>query len=53
VKYWEIIADNLSNTESRVYHIDASRFYGKTKKGKYVNEADAVREEDRAAARGQ
>jgi hypothetical protein len=53
VKYWEIIADNLSNTGSRVYHKDASRFYGKTKKGKYVSEADAIKEGDRAAARGQ
>ena len=30
-----------------------SRFYGKTKKGKYVSEADAIKEGDRAAAKGQ
>jgi hypothetical protein len=41
------------NTETHVYHKEGSRFYGTTKKGKYVSEADAIREGDRAAAKGQ
>ena len=40
------------NTETHVYHKEGSRFYGKTKKGKYVSEADAIKEGDRAAAQG-
>ena len=38
------------NTETHVYHKEGSRFYGTTKKGKYVSEADAIKEGDRAAA---
>jgi Arc/MetJ-type ribon-helix-helix transcriptional regulator len=30
-----------------VYHKEGSRFYGKTKKGKYVSESDAIKEGDR------
>ena len=41
------------NTETHVYHKEGSRFYGTTKKGKYVSEADAIKEGDRPAARGQ
>jgi hypothetical protein len=41
------------NTETHVYHKEGSRFYGTTKKGKYVSEADAIKEGDRAAAKGQ
>jgi len=41
------------NTQTHVYHKEGSRFYGTTKKGKYVSEADAIKEGDRAAARGQ
>jgi hypothetical protein len=40
------------NTETHVYHKEGSRFYGTTKKGKYVSEADAINEGDRAAAKG-
>jgi hypothetical protein len=41
------------NTESHVYHREGSRFYGTTKKGKYMTEQDAIKEKDRAAAKGQ
>ena len=39
------------NTDTHVYHKEGSRFYGKTKTGKYVSEADAIKEGDRAAAK--
>jgi len=39
------------NTESHVYHREGSRFYGTTKKGKYMTEQDAINEGDRAAAK--
>jgi cytoskeletal protein RodZ len=38
------------NTETHVYHEQGSGFYGTTKEGKYVSEADAIKEGDRAAA---
>jgi len=41
------------NTETDVYHKEGSRFYGTTKKGKYVSEADAIKEGDTPAAKGQ
>jgi membrane protein involved in colicin uptake len=41
------------NTETHVYHKEGSRFYGTTKKGNYLSEADAIKEGDRAAAKGQ
>jgi hypothetical protein len=41
------------NTETHVYHKEGSRFYGTTKKGKYVSEADAVKEGYRAAKKGE
>jgi hypothetical protein len=41
------------NSETHVYHKEGSRFYGKTKKGKYVSEADAIKEGDRAAKGGE
>jgi hypothetical protein len=41
------------NTDSHTYYKQGSRFYGKTKKGKYVSEADAIKEGNRAADKGQ
>jgi hypothetical protein len=41
------------NTETHVYHREGSRFYGTTKKGKYVTEAEAIKEGDKAAGKGQ
>ena len=35
------------NTESHVYHKEGSRFYGTTKKGKYMTEAEAMKEGDK------
>jgi hypothetical protein len=35
------------NTETHVYHKEGSRFYGTTTHGKYVSEADAIKEGDR------
>jgi hypothetical protein len=37
------------NTETHVYHKEGSRFYGTTKKGKYMTEAEAMKEGDKAA----
>ena len=36
------------NTETHVYHKEGSRFYGTTKKGKYMTEAAAIKEGDKA-----
>jgi hypothetical protein len=41
------------NTQTHVYHKEGSRFYGTTKKGKYVSEADAIKEGDEPAAKEQ
>src|ERR1700677_4978631 len=38
------------NTKSHVYHKETSDWYGKTKQGKYMSEADAVKEGDKPAA---
>jgi hypothetical protein len=35
------------NTETHVYHKEGSKWYGKTKHGKYLSEADAVKEGDK------
>jgi len=40
------------NTESHVYHREGSHFYGTTKKGKYMTEAEAIKEGNKAAAKG-
>jgi hypothetical protein len=37
------------NTETHVYHREGSRFYGTTAKGKYMTEADAVKEGNKPA----
>jgi hypothetical protein len=37
------------NTETHVYHREGSRFYGTTKKGKYMTEAEAIKEGNKAA----
>jgi hypothetical protein len=37
------------NTETHIYHKEGSRFYGNTTHGKYVSEADAIKEGDRPA----
>jgi hypothetical protein len=37
------------NTDSGIYHKPGSRYYAKTKQGKYMSEADAVKAGYRAA----
>jgi hypothetical protein len=37
------------NTETHVYHKESSRWYGRTKHGKYMSEVDAIKEGDEAA----
>jgi hypothetical protein len=37
------------NTQTHIYHKEGSRFYGNTPHGKYVSEADAIKEGDRPA----
>lgn len=39
------------NTDSGVYHKPGTRWYGKTKKGKYMTEADAIKAGYRAAVK--
>jgi hypothetical protein len=39
------------NTKTHVYHTPGSRWYGKTKEGKYMTEQQAIQEGDRAAAK--
>jgi hypothetical protein len=40
------------NTEKHVYHREGSRFYGTTKKGKYMTEPEAILTGNRAARLG-
>jgi hypothetical protein len=37
------------NTRSGVYHCPGSRWYGKTKQGKYMGECDAIKDGNRPA----
>jgi DNA uptake protein ComE-like DNA-binding protein len=37
------------NTETKIYHKEGSRWYGKTKEGKWMTEADAVKDGNTAA----
>jgi hypothetical protein len=37
------------NSETHVYHKEGSRFYGTTKKGKYMTEAEAIKEGNKGA----
>jgi len=38
-----------ANTDSKIYHKEGDRWYGKTKQGKWMTEADALKEGYRAA----
>ena len=38
------------NSETHVYHKEGSRFYGRTKKGRYMTETEAMKEGNRAAS---
>jgi hypothetical protein len=40
------------NTETGVYHREGSRFYGTTRKGKYMTEQDAKQAGYKPAAKG-
>jgi hypothetical protein len=39
------------NTKTHVFHTSTSRYYGKTKEGKYLSEQAAIAEGDHAAAK--
>jgi hypothetical protein len=41
------------NTATKVYHFEGDRWYGKTKEGKFMTEADAQKAGYRASKEGQ
>jgi len=41
-----------ANPDSKVYHYEGDRWYGKTKKGQYMTEADAIAAGYRASKEG-
>jgi len=41
------------NTQTHIYHKEKSKWYGRTKHGKYMSEVDALKEGDHAAKEGQ
>jgi hypothetical protein len=41
------------NTATKVYHYEGDRWYGKTKEGKFMTEAEAQKEGYRASKEGQ
>ena len=41
------------NTATKVYHYEGDRWYGNTKEGKYMTEADAIKAGYRASKEGQ
>jgi hypothetical protein len=41
------------NTDSKVFHREGSRYYGKTKQGKYMTEDEALKAGYRPPAKGQ
>jgi hypothetical protein len=40
------------NTSSKIYHYEGDRWYGKTKEGKFMTEADAIKAGYRASKEG-
>lgn len=40
------------NTRSKVFHVKGDRYYGKTKNGKYMTEAEAIKQGYHEAKRG-
>ena len=40
------------NTATKVYHFEGDRWYGKTKEGKFMTEADAMKAGFRASKEG-
>jgi hypothetical protein len=40
------------NSETHVYHKEGSRWYGRTKKGKYMKESEAIKEGNREEKEG-